>query len=79
MEINEELKTECVLANALINRWTVQQAEAILLLLEGLTQDQIASKMNISQSAVNQRIKASNYSAIKVFLQRYEDLVLKLK
>jgi predicted DNA-binding protein YlxM (UPF0122 family) len=74
-DINEELKTECVLLDALIKRWTKEQSEAILYHIEGATQDEIAKKLNIKQSAVSQRLKTGSFRAVHEFLERYKAII----
>ena len=74
-DINEELKTECALLDALIKRWTKEQAEAILYHIEGATQDEIAKKLDIKQSAVSQRLKTGGFRAVHEFLERYKAII----
>ncbi|HEY9204318.1 MAG TPA: SatD family protein [Candidatus Methanoperedens sp.] len=74
-EINEELRTECALIDALIHRWTKEQAEAVMYQMQGLTQEEIAVILNISQSAVFQRLKTGGSRAIQVFLERYRKII----
>lgn len=74
-EINEELRTECALLDALIQRWTREQAEAILYQIKGSTQEEIAKILNISQPAVFQRLKTGGYWAIQTVLKRFKTIV----
>ena len=74
-EINEELRTECALIDALIHRWTKEQAEAAMYQMQGLTQEEIAGILDISQSAVFQRLKTGGSRAIQVFLERYRKII----
>lgn len=94
-ETNEELRTECALLDVLIQRWTKEQAEAILYqiqrpkfnvplsiakedyddLKKGLTQVETAKILNISQSAVFQRLKIAGYWAVQVFLERFKMII----
>ena len=99
-EINEELRTECALLDVLIQRWTKEQAEAILyqlqkklvvgttppqhkdlksqyqvLIHEIITQEDIAKILNISQSALSQRLKTGGFWAIQVFLERFKVII----
>lgn len=94
-EINEELRTECALLDALIQRWTKEQAEAILYQIQrpkfnvfpsiaqedlehskqGLTQVETAKILNISQSAVFQRLKIAGYWAVQVFLEHFKMII----
>ena len=99
-EINEELRTECALLDALIQRLTKEQAEAIayqlpkkeflgtkpphyqdlksqyqVLIHEIITQEDIAKILNISQSALSQRLKTGGFWAIQVFLERFKMII----
>ncbi len=73
--LNEELKTECALLDAVIERWTREQAEAVMHQLQGSTQEEIASILNISQPAVFHRLRTCGSRAIQEFLQRYNEAV----
>jgi predicted DNA-binding protein YlxM (UPF0122 family) len=74
-EINQELKTECALINAIIYRWTKEQARAILYQIQGYTQEEIAKELKISQSAVFQRLRTGGVWAVQAFLARYESMI----
>jgi len=73
--INEELQINCALLDALIHRWTKEQAEATMYQIQGYTQEEIAKKLKISQSAVFQRLKGGGSWAIQLFLERYKMIV----
>lgn len=77
-EVNEELEVACALAETIINRWTVSQAKVIYpYLLENKTQQELAQEFDITQGAVSQRLtEAGNMDAIKLFIQRYEKLIV---
>lgn len=74
-EIDEELRTECTLLNALIQRWTKEQAEAIMYQIRGSTQEEIAKYLNITQSAVFQRLKTGGAWAVQAFIKRYNSII----
>jgi len=74
-ELNDELRTECALLDAVIDRWTREQAEAIMYQIMGSTQEEIARKLKISQPAVFHRLRTCGYRAIQEFLLRYKDAV----
>ncbi|HUV83479.1 MAG TPA: SatD family protein [archaeon] len=74
-EMNEELQTECALLNALIYRWTKEQAEAIMYQIQGYKQEEIAEKLEISQSAVFQRQRNGGAWAVQAFLERFKVMV----
>ncbi|NJD76255.1 MAG: hypothetical protein FIB08_04060 [Candidatus Methanoperedens sp.] len=73
--INDELRTECVLFDALVQRWTKEQAEAIVYHIQGLKQEEIAAVLGISQPAVFQRLKSASYRAVQVFLERFKTII----
>lgn len=74
-EINDELRTECALFDAVIQRWTKEQAEAIVYQIQGLKQEEIAQILNISQPAVFQRLKTASYWSIQKFLDRFKSMI----
>lgn len=90
-EINEELLTECALLDAIIQRWTKEQAEVILYQIQGqlasiakedieplrqrFTQVETARMLDISQSAVFQRLKTGGFRAVQIFLDRFKAIV----
>jgi hypothetical protein len=74
-ELNDELRTECALLDAVIERWTREQAEAIMYQIMGLTQEEIAGILKISQPAVFHRLKTCGSRAVQEFLMRYKDVV----
>ncbi len=75
--INSELNVECALLNAIISRWSVEQAEVLLLHLQGKTQAQIAESLNISQPGAGKRIRNANIEEIELMLERFERLIRK--
>ncbi|HYK76184.1 MAG TPA: hypothetical protein VEV16_04345 [Daejeonella sp.] len=62
---NEQLKIILRLMDILISGWTPGQAEVIYLLIENKTQQQIAGELNVTQSAVNNRIKLTKWKDIE--------------
>lgn len=74
-EINDELRTECALLDALMQRWTKEQAEAILYHIQGSTQEEIAKTLKISQPAVFQRLRLAGYRAVQAALERFGTLI----
>lgn len=63
------------LAEALIQRWTREQAEALALALppQKPTLAQIASRLSISKQAVNYRLAGAEWPAIRLALADWED------
>ena len=76
-EVNEEMEVTLVLADALINRWSASQAEVVAESLEESKQTEIALKLGISQSAVNQRLKSANWEAIEKVIERFATIIEK--
>lgn len=74
-EINEELRTECALLDALIERWTKEQAEAIMYQIQGLTQEETAGILHISQPAVFQRLRTGGSRAVQDLLERFKTII----
>jgi len=75
---NEEFNVIMGLANVLVSDWTINQAEVIYWVLEDKTQQQMATQLNIAQSAVNNRIKLSKWKEIERAI-KYIGLVLERK
>jgi hypothetical protein len=74
-EINEEFKVACGFMDILIHDWSDEQAEALLHRLAGKNQMQICEELNISQPAVNRRLKAAHFEAIDRFIHRFDSLL----
>lgn len=75
-ELDDEFYASCALADAIVSRWSVEQAEAIYLyLLENLTQEEIGKRLEISQRAVGKRMMAGNMDNLKKFLERYQTAI----
>ncbi|WP_373058255.1 SatD family protein [Zunongwangia sp. H14] len=73
--INGEFNSSLLLLDTFINKWSTASAEVIFYLLHGYKEQEIADKLNISQSAVNQRKKAAGWEAISSLLERYEKVI----
>ena len=72
---NNTLETMNVLLDAIISKWTKNAAEVVYLsLLHGFTQSEIAEKLHISQSAVQQRLASAQYEAIYTYIRYFENL-----
>ncbi len=74
-DINDELRTECALFDALVQRWTKEQAEAIVYHILGSKQEEIAGILGISQPAVFQRLKSGSYWVVQIFLERFKTII----
>lgn len=73
--INEEFNASFFLLDTIIEKWSTASAEVVYYLLKGMKEREIAEQLNISQSAVNQRKKASGWDAINVLVSRYEKVM----
>jgi hypothetical protein len=69
---NEPLEPAILLLDAVIEKWTQHQAEITLFKLQDLKEEEIARKIGISQSAVSQRTKNSQWNAIEKLLHWFE-------
>lgn len=78
-EVDAELDVECTLLDALINRWSSEQAEAILGQMRGLTQKAAAEEFGISQSAISQRLMDAGGRAVRKLCHRYEAIIRRAK
>jgi hypothetical protein len=59
----------------LIQHWSIQQAEAVYLQLQDLTQEAIAKKLKIKQPAVYYRLQGAGWSVVHKILTRFESVI----
>ena len=59
----------------LIHDWSDEQAEAMFLNLTGRNQMEISQMLDISQPAVNRRLKAAHFDTINKFIKRFELII----
>lgn len=71
---NNELETELILLDNIMSRATALQCEVINLKLLGFTEMNIAKKLKIQQSAVNQRSVSAGWNAIDKMVKRFEQI-----
>lgn len=74
---NEQIEPSVMLLDALIEKWTQNQAELVLHKLQNIKEEKIATLLNISQSAVNQRTRTAQWSAIEKMVSYFERTVQK--
>lgn len=74
-EADEELNVELGLLDAIIDKWSVSQAEAMEHFILGYSQREIARKIDISPAAVNQRLKTAGSRAVENALKRFENVI----
>lgn len=73
--VNKEFKAACALIDAVIAKWTVQQAEIIWYLLQEMKAKTIAEELDISPAAVHYRVKGAAWFAIEEILLRYNEII----
>jgi hypothetical protein len=75
MIFNEQIEPPVLLLDAIIQKWTQNQAELVLYKLQEKKEDEIAAKLKITQSAVNQRTKTAQWMAIEKLILYFEKTV----
>jgi SatD family (SatD) len=70
--LNEQLEPSILLLDALIQKWTQNQAELVLYKLQDKKEEEIAARLKITQSAVNQRTKTAQWLAIEKLILYFE-------
>lgn len=78
-DFNDELLVMAKSIEFITARWTKGSAEIVSLLVEGQKETDIAEKLGISQSAVNQRKKTAGWDVLNAMLNRYEKKTIQLK
>jgi hypothetical protein len=76
--INDEFTVTCGFMDILIREWSDEQAEALFLKLTGKNQVEISEYLEISQPAVNRRLKAAHFDATERFINRSSRIIEKL-
>jgi hypothetical protein len=74
-EPDRELAIQCRLIDHLLKGLSVEQCLAIAGILEGHTQNEIASHLGITQPAVHSRLAAANYKALLLVADRLTEIV----
>jgi hypothetical protein len=73
-KFQQELELEFILLDAILAKTTALQCEVINLKLLGYTETEIAKRLNVKQSAVNQRSISGNWNAIESMIKRFEKI-----
>jgi len=73
-KFQQELELEFILLDAILSKTTALQCEVINLKLLGYTETEIAKRLNVKQSAVNQRSISGNWNAIESMIKRFEKI-----
>jgi len=77
IEMNSELTVELALLDAIIMKWSKEQAEVALEFFKGKSQEQMAEIFQVSQPAVRKRLFNSNLEQITLLENRFEFLLSK--
>jgi hypothetical protein len=75
LSFDEQMEPSILLLDALIQKWTQNQAELVLYKLQDKKEEEIAGQLKISQSAVNQRTKTAQWLAIEKLVLYFEKTV----
>lgn len=70
-DLDAEFEAHSASLDFLLARCTPHQAGALVLAMDGLTQVQIAERLDISQPTVQQRLKAAGWPVFKAILRRF--------
>jgi len=73
-EMNPGLAMLAATLDAIIQSWSVEQAEAVSYWLQDRTQSEISRILKIKQPAVQQRLRLAGHYALKAGLEYYESL-----
>lgn len=74
-QINSQIDILLNFINLILNHWTRSQAEIVYLELEGYTQQHMADVLQIAQSAVSSRLKASQWKEAEKGIAYISDLI----
>lgn len=61
--------------NSIYNQMTTKQAEVIFELLKGLSQQQVAEKLNRAKSTISQHVTAGRWDEIENLIDKYQQIV----
>jgi len=73
---DNEINTEFLLLEEIMKGWKITSAEVLYLTLLGFKEKDIEAKLNISQSAVNQRKSNAGWSGLEALINRFEELII---
>lgn len=74
-DFTSEWEVHSASLNYLIQHWSPQQAEAVYLQLQDLTQEAIAKKLKIKQPAVYYRLQSAGWPVVNKILTRFESVI----
>jgi len=70
-EINDECNIMCSFLDRIIESYTKKQAEAVFLTLKGMKQQEIAERLEISQSGISRRLKDTAHEILEKIVILY--------
>ena len=74
--LNICMQTSCILAEAIISRWSDIGAETIYnMLLQNNNQDSLALRFGVTQPAIHKRLQAANWPAIKKWELNFRTMI----
>jgi len=73
--INSELEMEFDLLDLIIENWGYGRSEVMKYRIQGLKQEDISKELNVSQPAVNRRLKGAGDQVIDSLCRRFEQLI----
>ena len=71
-DFNDSIEPTILLLDAVLQKWTNNQAETVLYKLKNFKEEEIGKALKISQPAVNQRVRTSQWFAIEKSLNYFE-------
>ncbi|UPT70869.1 MAG: hypothetical protein M0D53_00085 [Flavobacterium sp. JAD_PAG50586_2] len=71
---SNSLKAESILLNAIIDNVTPIQSKVLFFKLKGFKEEEIAKKLGLAQSTINQHSNSGNWNAISKYLDYFEKL-----
>ncbi len=74
-DFNEEIDIECGLVDAIVDRWTREQAMVVYLSLNKKKQDEISKILRITQSGVSQRLSRTGFSSLQKTIDRFSERI----
>ena len=71
-KVQQEWDVHNATLNYLLEKCTAPQAEALVQMLEGQTQQQAAESLGVKQPAIQQRLQAAGWPLLQTILHRFE-------
>lgn len=75
LDFDQAFSAQSSLFEAVVRKWSPEQAEVVFYKLQNLTEVQIAQRLQTSQPAVNLRSKNAGWTAIKNWITHFETTV----